>query len=164
MSHAWRRWHSGLSELGAKAAALCVLVSALVYTVEVVARHFLAAPLNWSGDLSSYLLCACTFLALPKVTSEGGHVAVTYLLERTPSWMRRSYAGALSLVTAAVCAVTAAFVVFEGMRQFEAGVLTSQANQIPKWLLSVLACYGFASSALHLLALVGGAAQEDKGL
>ena len=76
------RWHDASSEVGAAIAALCVAATACIYTAEVVGRYFLDAPLNWSGDVSSYLLCACTFLALPKVTRANGHVAIGYFLEQ----------------------------------------------------------------------------------
>ena len=76
------RLHDASTDVGAAVAAFCVVVTACIYTSEVVARYFLNAPLNWSGDVSSYLLCACTFLALPMVTRKNGHVAIGYFLER----------------------------------------------------------------------------------
>jgi TRAP-type C4-dicarboxylate transport system permease small subunit len=161
---AWRHWHQALSDLTARGAAACVMVSALVYTAEVVARYYLSAPLNWSGDLSSYLLCACVFLALPKVTSDGGHIAVTYLLERLGPRAQRSYARVLWIVTGMACLVTACFIAIEGWRQFQSGSLTSQANQIPKWILAALAFYGFASAALHLFTARGDLVMKEQGL
>jgi TRAP-type C4-dicarboxylate transport system permease small subunit len=140
-----------LTETGAKAAALCVAASALLYTGEVVARYFFAAPLNWSGDVSSYLLCACLFLALPKVTSEGAHVAVTIVPDALGEGRRRRYLGGVRLATGLACLLTAGFVVHVGLQHYEMGVLTSQATQIPKWLLAALAVWGFGLSALHLL-------------
>ena len=75
------RRHNASTDVGAAIAAFCV-PTACIYTSEVVARYFFNAPLNWSGDVSSYLLCACTFLALPMVTRSNGHVAIGYFLER----------------------------------------------------------------------------------
>jgi C4-dicarboxylate transporter, DctQ subunit len=144
------RWHDLTTELGARVAALCVAATACIYTAEVVARYFFAAPLNWSGDVSSYLLCACAFLALPMVTKSGGHVAIGYFLERMSEAARPRYARMLATVTALVCLATAVYVAIEGAELFDQGVLTTQATQIPKWLIAALACFGFASSALHL--------------
>ena len=101
------RWHDYSTELGARVAALCVAATACIYTAEVVARYFFAAPLNWSGDVSSYLLCACAFLALPMVTKSGGHVAIGYFLERMSEAARPRYARMLATVTALVCLATA---------------------------------------------------------
>src|SRR5262245_41833998 len=96
-------WHRALSEATARLAALCVAAMALAYCAEVLARHFFSAPLNWSGDLSSYLLCACGFLALPKVTRDGAHVAVSLLVEMMGPQARRRYTRVLWYLTAAVC-------------------------------------------------------------
>jgi TRAP-type C4-dicarboxylate transport system permease small subunit len=147
----WARWHRALSEAGARAAAVCVALMAVSYTAEVVGRYFFASPLNWSGDFSAYLLCVCVFLALPKVTSDRAHVAVSLLVEVMHGQTRRSYLRLLWYVTAVVCAFITYFIAAEGVRQFDEHVLTSAANQIPKWWISAFACYGLGSSALHLL-------------
>jgi TRAP-type C4-dicarboxylate transport system permease small subunit len=144
-------WHRALTELGARVATACVAVMAVSYTAEVVARYFFASPLNWSGDLSGYLLCVSAFLALPKVTADRGHVAVSLIVEVMRPAMRRPYLRALWYVTAIVCAFITYFIAVEGVRQFEEHILTSAANQIPKWWVSAFACYGLASTALHLL-------------
>jgi TRAP-type C4-dicarboxylate transport system permease small subunit len=145
------RWHGASSELGAAIAAACVAATACIYTAEVVGRYFLDAPLNWSGDVSSYLLCAGTFLALPKVTQARGHVAIGYFLEQISPSARGRYARAIELMAGLVCLSTAAYIGIEGVRLFEEGVLTTQATQMPKWLIALLACLGLGSSALHLL-------------
>jgi TRAP-type C4-dicarboxylate transport system permease small subunit len=144
------RWHGASTEAVAVAAALCVAATAVIYTAEVVARYFLNAPLNWSGDISSYLLAACAFLALPKVTRTKGHVAIGYLLERLGAGARGPYARAVEVVTGLVCLSTAVYIAIEGVRLAEEQVLTAHATRIPKWLIALLACGGLASSAVHL--------------
>jgi TRAP-type C4-dicarboxylate transport system permease small subunit len=151
------RWHDAATDLGAAVAAICVGMMACIYTAEVVARYFLNAPLNWSGDASSYLLCACAFLALPKVTREGGHVAITYVLERMGSVKRARYADVLRIITGLACLAAGIIVAHEGVQLYAEGVLTTQATQIPKWLIAVLACLGLFSSALHLFSGRGDA-------
>jgi C4-dicarboxylate transporter, DctQ subunit len=157
------RWHGASTEAGAVAAALCVAATAGIYTAEVVARYFLNAPLNWAGDVSSYLLCACAFLALPKVTSANSHVAIGYFLERIGPGVRRRYVRAIGLVTGLVCLSTAIYIAIEGMRLFDENVLTSHATPIPKWLIALLACAGLGSSALHLLVPRVDRAKEEAG-
>jgi len=149
-----------LTEAGAFLGALAIGAMALFYTAEVVARYFLNAPLNWSGDVSSYLLLACLFLVLPKVTMEGGHVAVSFVQERMGERARRAYENVLSRLTGLFCLVTTYFVAVEGLRQFREGVLTPQATQIPKWWLSAVACLGLFVAALHFL-LPGRARRPD---
>jgi len=147
----WMRWHRALTEAGARVATVCVALMAVAYTAEVVARYFFSAPLNWSGDLSGYLLCFSVFLALPKVTADRAHVAVSLIIEVMHANARRRYLRVLWYITAVVCAFVTYFIAVEGLRQFNEHVLTSAANQIPKWWISAIACYGLASAALHLL-------------
>jgi TRAP-type C4-dicarboxylate transport system permease small subunit len=151
MAARWMRWHRALSEFGARIATVCVAIMAIAYTAEVVARYFFSAPLNWSGDLSGYLLCVSVFLALPKVTADRAHVAVSLVVEVMHGQKRRIYLRILWYVTAVVCAFITYFIAVEGVRQFNEHILTSAANQIPKWWISAVACYGLASAALHLL-------------
>ena len=145
-----QRWHDAATNVGAAAAAFCVALMACIYTAEVVARYFLSAPLNWSGDVSSYLLCACAFLALPKVTKDGGHVAITFVLERMGSVKRARYSDLLRIITGVACFAGAIIVAYEGVQLYADRVLTTQATQLPKWLIAALACFGLFSSALHL--------------
>jgi TRAP-type C4-dicarboxylate transport system permease small subunit len=158
---AFRRMHAAATEGAAVVAALCVAVTAGIYTAEVVARYFLNAPLNWSGDVSSYLLCATTFLALPKVTSDNGHIAISYFLERMEPAAQARYARAIQVVTALVCGATAVFIVIEGIQLFNEHVLTTQATQMPKWWIALLACLGISSSALHLFMAEVEGTQKD---
>jgi TRAP-type C4-dicarboxylate transport system permease small subunit len=155
------RWHDASTRIGAVAAALCVAATACIYAAEVVARYFFSAPLNWSGDVSSYLLCACAFMALPMVTRMNGHVAIGYFMERMGGAARVRYARALGIVTGAVCLATAIYIAIEGAELFSQHVLTTQATQIPKWLIALLACFGFGSSALHLFFPRDGSARKD---
>ncbi len=141
----------GLTDAGAMAGALCIGLMAAFYTAEVIARYFFDAPLNWSGDVSSYLLLACLFLVFPKVTMDAGHVAVSFMQEYMAAATRARYERMLSRLAGIFCLVTAYFVGAECLRQFQEGVLTSQATTIPKWWLAAIACAGFLFAALHFL-------------
>lgn len=142
--------HDRLTDAGTVAAALCVAATACVYTAEVVGRYFFDSPLNWAGDVSSYLLCATAFLALPKVTKDAGHVSISLVPDRLDGRPRRYYMNAIGLVAGLVCLATAVYIAIQGVDLFESGVLTTQATQIPKWIIALLACFGLSSSALHL--------------
>lgn len=128
-----------------------------------MARYLLAAPLNFSGDVSSYLLCACVFLALPKVTREGAHVAITLVPERLPERRRAGYQRALRLAAGLACLLAAAFTLYIGIKHFQSGELTLQATQMPRWILAALAIFGFAGAALQFLLSREHAARRDGG-
>lgn len=156
-----QRWHDAATDIGAAVAAFFVAATTCIYAAEVVARYFFSAPLNWSGDISSYLLCACTFLALPMVTRENGHVAINYFMERMDEAERPRYARALGIITGLVCLATAVYIAIEGAELFSQGVLTTQATRIPKWLIALLAFFGFGSAAVHLFFPRQTGAQKD---
>lgn len=140
-----------ITDAGAVVGALCIGAMALFYSAEVVARYFFNAPLNWSGDVSSYLLLVCLFSVLPKVTMAAGHVAVSFVQERLSAPARHRYEQVLSRLTGVFCLITAYLVGAECVRQFREGVLTSQATQISKWWLAAAACAGFLLAAIHFL-------------
>ena len=142
---------SALTRAGEFAAALCVGAMAVFYTLEVIGRYAFAAPLNWSGDVSSYLLLACVFLMLPRVTLAGAHVTVTFLEDQMKSGLRRRYVVAIWRCCGVLCLVTAGFVAWECARQFNEDVLTNQATSIPRWWLSAIAVIGLVLAALQFL-------------
>lgn len=132
-------------------AALGLAVIVISYSVEAIARYAFNAPLNWSGDLSSYLLCTCVFLALPQITLHRQHIVMAFIPDRMDPVLRGFYLRVLAGLAAVTCAVTTGIIAIEGVRQFEHHILTSAVNQIPKWWLSALACFGLLGAAIHLL-------------
>ena len=69
------------------AAALAAIGLALItgsYIFEVFSRYVLASPTAWASDFVGYALCAVTFLALPQVTRDKAHVAVSILVDIAP--------------------------------------------------------------------------------
>ena len=140
-----------LTRAGDVAATLCVAAMAVFYTLEVIGRYAFASPLNWSGDVSSYLLLACVFLMLPRVTLAGAHVTVTFIEDRMGPELRRRYVRALWRCCGVLCLITAAFVGWECLRQFNEDVLTNQATSIPRWWLSAIATIGLLIAALQFL-------------
>ena len=94
-------------------------------------RYFLNAPLNWSGDISGYLLCACAFLALPKVTKDGAHVAITFVLERMGEKSGAPYSYVLRLVTGVACFAGGIIVAYEGVQLYTEHVLTTRRPRSP---------------------------------
>ena len=56
------------------------------YLFEVVLRYGFDAPTRWSSDIVQYMLCLCVAFAMPLVTRDGGHVAITSFLENRSNW------------------------------------------------------------------------------
>lgn len=141
-------------------AATAVGITTIIYVAEVVFRYGLNNPLNWSGDIGSYMLCASVFLAAPLITRRRGHIAVTVVLETVPPEARTRIYRILELVTATVLLIVAYFVLELCIRQFQQGVLTTMANQIPRWWLTAQMTFGLGLAALNFIAPADQASNE----
>lgn len=159
-----KRLHDASSEAGAAVATACVAATACIYVAEVVARYFFNAPLNWSGDVSSYLLCATSFLALPSVTRANAHIAIGYFVEIMPASIRPRYLRAIAFVAGLACLAVAVFIAVEGVEFFTHHVLTNHATRVPKWPIALLATLGLLSTALHLFVSPPQELAEEQGL
>ena len=140
-----------VTEAGAMLAAACVGLTAVAYVVEIVARYVFNAPLNWSADFGSYMLCAGVFLALPKVTAEGAHPSISFAVDRLVGATHARYTRLLISITALVVAIVCVFVAQEAWVQYQRETLTSMANQIPRWWLTAIAFVGLFFTVLNLL-------------
>lgn len=133
-------------------AALAAMVATTA--VEVVLRYLFDAPTHWAADSVGYLLALAVALALPEVTRQRGHVAISFLSERARegSWAKRG----LSLAAGLVVLATAWIVSEEAARQGARGVLTQGAAPIPKaWITWTLVVGLGLSGLLFLKAALG---------
>lgn len=136
--------------------ALAVML--LAYVIEVVLRYFFAAPTRWSSDMVSYAMLVCIAFALPAVTRDNGHVAITSLVERLSEAARAPAFRALAWLGALACAAATALLWSQGFAQWRGDIETVAAFAIPKWWLSGAAGLGFAGAAGHF---VGHALQAE---
>lgn len=133
-------------------ACACMLAILVIMNSEIVLRYFLNAPTKWSADLVTYLLLVAIALGLPEVTRVRGHIAITIVGEhlRTAS-ARKTVDFFRSVATLAIVGATGAIILVTATKEFQSGVQTVAAFQIPKWLLNGVLAYGFLSSAAYLL-------------
>ena len=136
----------------------------LAYNVEVVLRYAFNSPTRWSAEFVSYFLLIATFAALPRLTRDGGHVAVTVLLEKLPAAVQARAAVAISLLGAAICCALAWIAAEETMRQISRGVRMMAAVPVPKAAVSGWMVWGFALAGVQFarLALYGGVDVQPK--
>src|SRR3546814_16889935 len=88
---------------------------------------------------------------MPKVAQQGGHVAITFLMDALPPRLLRPALFVIGLTTGVVCLWVGVVVGLETHRQFERGLTTMARYPISKrWLSSVIA-FGFLGSAWHFL-------------
>jgi TRAP-type C4-dicarboxylate transport system permease small subunit len=142
--------HDGITLLAFRVACVALVVLLGSYLVEMVARYGFNSPTRWTSDLVQYMLCVSMSLALPLVTRDGGHVAITSFLEKATARQQAVAARwiqALGALTLAAFAVIFAIVSSDQARQ---GIETVAAFAIPKWWLSAVVVIGLSCACLHL--------------
>ena len=92
------RLHDFLTTVSAVLAAIGLIFIVSSYVFEVVSRYFFNSPTAWVSDFVSYTLAASMFLALPKVTQQKGHVAVTIVIDVLPSKASAAIRAAINIV------------------------------------------------------------------
>ncbi len=143
--------HDRLTWGAAILAGVGLVLITVFYVYEVVTRYLFNSPTAWVSDFVSYALCATVFLALPKVTQEKSHVAVTILVDIMPARLKGYVGGIINLIGFLALSF-AAYVSFgENFRQFEKNILTLATVSIPQWWVSSFITFGLAMSALYML-------------
>ena len=131
------------------ATGLALIVCSYIY--EVVSRYVFQSPTAWASDFVAYALCASAFLALPRVTKEKAHVAVTILVDIAPKPVANIVHIIISIL-GFLCLSFAAWVSLqENIRQFTRGIQTLAIVPIPQWWVSSFITFGLTLSAVYLL-------------
>lgn len=138
-----------LAEFAIACAALTVLLGAYVF--EVVSRYGFNVPTRWSSDLVQYMLCVCISLALPLVTRDGGHVAITSFLEKLQSAPQARVTRGIVWLGVVLLGGTTLLFAQVAVDQARQGIETVAAFAIPKWWLTGVVTLGLLDSTLHLL-------------
>ncbi|MBL3538160.1 MAG: TRAP transporter small permease [Aminobacteriaceae bacterium] len=100
----------------------------IIIFLQVISRYFFGYTASYSEELSRYLFVWVTFLSLPVVSRQGGHMAVGLLTERfTGEKLRRLK------ITGCLCSMAfLAIMVRQGIRMVQIAVWqTSPAMEIP---------------------------------
>lgn len=140
-----------LTQAAAVLAAVGLAMIVCSYVYEVVSRYIFSAPTAWASDFVAYALCAAAFLALPRVTKDKAHVAVTILVDIAPKPIANAVHIAISIL-GFLCLSFAAWVSLqENIRQFTRGIQTLAIVPIPQWWVSSFITFGLALSACYLL-------------
>ncbi|OED41870.1 hypothetical protein AB833_08505 [Chromatiales bacterium (ex Bugula neritina AB1)] len=143
--------HDRVTTAAAALAAIGLILIVTFYVYEVVTRYLFDSPTAWVSDFVSYLLCISVFLALPKVTRDRGHVAVTILVDILPAGIAGIIHTIISLI-GFLCLGFAAYVSYgENLRQLSKNIETLAIVAVPQWWISSFITFGLAFSALYML-------------
>ncbi len=143
--------HDRLTLIAAVTAAIGLTLIVIFYVYEVVTRYFFNAPTAWVSDFVSYILCASVFLALPQVTKDKGHVAVTILVDIMPDRIAGYVHVGINTIGFACLAFASYISLQENLRQYTKNIETLAIIPIPQWWVSSFITFGLALSSLYLL-------------
>lgn len=143
--------HDRLTSATFVLAQFCLVAIVCAYSYETVSRYFFSAPTWWSNEVVAFALCIGTFLALPHVTREAGHIAITFLIDILPGSKARYVHVALAIVSGLVCLLVAWICLKANITHFLRDEMLVRVRPVPKLWLSVWLTYGFLSAGLHFL-------------
>lgn len=134
-------------------ASLALALIVIIFCIEIIMRYFFAAPTSWGPDTVTFLFCASLMLAMPEVTRENGHIAVSIILDFSP----RSFAEKFKLILFAVSFFVISYVFYvttiELIRLFETGINTLGSFRVPKWIVFGFIPFGLGLSAIQFVVL-----------
>jgi len=100
----------------------------IIIFLQVISRYFFGYTASYSEELSRYLFVWVTFLSLPVVSRQGGHMIVGLLVERFTGERLRRLKIAGCLCSMAFLAI----MIWQGIRMVQLSVWqTSPAMEIP---------------------------------
>jgi TRAP-type C4-dicarboxylate transport system permease small subunit len=143
--------HDRLTQASAVVAAIGLMSIVTFYVYEVITRYVFNSPTAWVSDFVSYALAASVFLALPKVTKDKGHVAVTILVDIIPEKAANIVHTIISLIGFGCLSLITWISFLENIRQFTKNIETLAIIPIPQWWISSFITFGLALSALYML-------------
>lgn len=148
------RWHDWLTQFGYYLGCIALGVIFSAYIIEVFGRYFFNAPQWWASEAVSYSLCAGTFFMMPYVTWKKGHVAVTLIFDMLPRSLVRFAVWFTYFLGLLACGFATWITFDETVRQWINDVHIMAVKPVPKYLVSVVIPFGFASSTIHFFRLL----------
>jgi len=143
--------HDLLTKYAAILAAIGLILIVVFYVFEVITRYAFDSPTAWVNDFVSYILCISVFLALPKVTRDRGHVAVTILVDGLPSRI----SGVIHTIICVIGFLSLSFAAYvsfgENLRQYVKNIETLAIVAVPQWWISSFITLGLLLSAFYML-------------
>ena len=146
-----RALHDGLSRLTFLIAAWALAGMVVAYCFEVFSRYVLKTPTIWVSPIVSYVLCIMIFLSVPELTRQSSHIYIDYLeLHLSPAMAKQVFT-VIRSISALACLIAAWFTMSDTLDAFEFGILTNTYLPVPKWWLSIIIPYAFASAGVHFV-------------
>lgn len=158
------RAHDAITGLGAILAAIGLMSIVASYVYEVITRYIFNSPTAWASDYVSYALAASVFLALPQVTKERGHVAVTILVDIIPTKAAGIVHSVIGIIGFLSLSLAAWISLLENIRQYTRNIETLAMVPIPVWWVSSFITFGLSLSAIYMLRYAAPSSRTSENL
>ena len=156
--------HDALTGLGAILATVGLMSIVASYVYEVITRYIFNSPTAWASDYVSYALAASVFLALPQVTKERGHVAVTILVDIIPTKAAGIVHSVIGIIGFLSLSLAAWISLLENIRQYTRNIETLAMVPIPVWWVSSFITFGLSLSAIYMLRYAAPSSRTSENL
>ena len=140
-----------LSWACASAAKLLIGAVILMVVADVAVRNLGLKALTWGISASEYSLLYITFLAMPWLVRNKGHVFVVFLRALFPPAVQRLLEKLVYLTCIALCLYLGWVAWSSMMIAWHKGSFESRTFDMPKWAIYLPICVGFGLSALEWL-------------
>jgi TRAP-type C4-dicarboxylate transport system permease small subunit len=156
------RVHDMVTAAAAWLAALGLVLITASYVFEVVVRYFFNSPTSWVNDFVSYALCASIFMALPKVTKDRAHVAVTIVVDIIKPALAHKVHFVVYAIGFVSCLLAAYLGGLQVYREYTKEIVTLAINPVPQWRITIFIFFGFLWSAFYFLRYLNQPAEPDQ--
>ncbi|MBP1849599.1 TRAP transporter small permease [Rhizobium halophytocola] len=151
-----------LSQALAALAKLLIGAMILIVIADVVIRNLDLKPISWGVSVSEYILLYVTFLPMPWLVHNKGHVFVEFLRNLLPPGGRAVLEKVVYLVCVALCLVLGFIAVTSLIGTAASGEYETRSFDMPKWAVFLPMAIGFFVSAIEWLRyLMGHASLYD---
>lgn len=123
-----------LVDWAAIAAGLIAVAATLMVTIDVAARYFFDAPVEWAFEITEVTLVWFTFLAAPWVLKRDGHVRVDIVFDHLSPMTKVLLNIFTSAISAVVCLVFTYYGAQITVDYIQRGVYIKSTLQLPLYL------------------------------
>lgn len=144
-------WTGRLSWLLSCIARLLIGVLVLLVVADVAVRNSGLRPLAWAVNTSEFILLYVTFLAMPWLVRQKGHVFVVFIRVFLPRLLQKWLAKVVYLACIVLCLYLGDVALASLLRAIERGSYEMRTFDIPHWVVYGPMVLAFGLSALEWL-------------
>lgn len=131
----FNRYISVVEDVCAGLGAASLVIMVLVVSYGVIGRKVLGRPTAWTLEISEYSLLYLTFLTVPWVLRENGHVRLEILVAAVNARWRTGFLMVGYVLSFVVVSVLFYFSLDTTLSYYDRGVVLRKVFDIPQWMI-----------------------------